>query len=98
MTEYFSKNDKGKVEFDEISLKRLLDRVYNQGYNDGKYHGSIIWNSPPNWYDQWSTTPYITWTSGSSSSSSNTITNADYNSTTTTTATINANELNKESI
>lgn len=79
MTEYFYKNKEGKVEFTEDALKTLLDRVYNQGYNDGKNTGSIIWNSPSKWYDDWYTKPYITW------SNSGTATSTDYCDTSTTT-------------
>lgn len=80
MTEYFYKNKEGKITFTEDSLKSLLDRVYNQGYNDGKNNGSIIWNSPSKWYDDWYTKPYITWTNSS------TATSTDYCDTSTITA------------
>ena len=68
MTEYFYKNKEGKIEFTEVSLRQLLDRVYNQGYNDGKNNGSIIWNSPSKWYDDWWNKP-ITWCNDSTASS-----------------------------
>lgn len=69
MTEYFYKNKEGKVEFTEDALKALLDRVYNQGYNDGKNTGSIIWNSPSKWYDDWWNKPVITWCSSTNGTS-----------------------------
>lgn len=94
MTEYFYKNKEGKVEFTEDALKALLDRVYNQGYNDGKNTGSIIWNSPSKWYDDWWNKPVITW---SNTASSTGVSLNDYNSTSTTVTLDNA-ELNKESI
>lgn len=80
MTEYFYKNKEGKITFSEDSLRQLLDRVYNQGYYDGKNTGSIIWNSPSKQYDDW-WKPYITWSSSDSS--------INYCSDTTTTAATN---------
>lgn len=91
MTEYFYKNKEGKIEFTEISLRQLLDRVYNQGYNDGKNNGSIIWNSPSKWYDDWWNKPVITWCNDINSSSS-TVTLDDYSSTTTN-VTLNGNDI-----
>lgn len=83
MTEYFYKNKEGKVEFTEDGLKALLDRVYNQGYNDGKNTGSIIWSPPSRWYDDWWNKPYITW------SNSDPVINYCSDTTTATTTTTN---------
>lgn len=94
MTEYFEKNKDGKVEFTETALKTLLDRVYNQGYNDGKNNSSIIWNSPSRWYDDWWKQPYVNWSNNSSSTG---VTINDCNSANTT-VTLSNSELNKESI
>lgn len=91
MTEYFYKNKEGKIEFTEISLRQLLDRVYNQGYNDGKNNGSIIWNSPSKWYDDWWNKPVITWCNDSTSSSAS-VSLDDYSSTTTN-VTLNGNDI-----
>lgn len=66
MTKRFEKNKNGKVEFTEKELKALLDEVYNEGYNDGKYNSGVIWNSPYK-YDEWWNKPYITWCSNSDS-------------------------------
>lgn len=90
MTEYFYKNKEGKIEFTEVSLRQLLDRVYNQGYHDGKNTGSIIWNSPSKWYDDWWSKP-ITWCSDSTASSTS-VTLDDYSSTTTN-VTLNGNDI-----
>ena len=35
-TKFFTKNNKGKVEFTEKELKKLLDEIYNEGYFDGR--------------------------------------------------------------
>lgn len=35
-TKFFTKNEKGKIEFTENELKALLDEIYNEGYHDGK--------------------------------------------------------------
>lgn len=32
----FTKNQKGKIEFTEDELRKLLDEIYNEGYWDGK--------------------------------------------------------------
>lgn len=61
MTEYFVKDKSGKITFSEDSLKALLDRVYNQGYNDGKNNNNVIWNSPLRWSDYYQTTPFGVW-------------------------------------
>ena len=91
MTEYFYKNKDGKITFTEDSLKALLDRVYNQGYNDGKNNGSIIWNSPSKWYDDWWNKPFITWCNDSTTSSTNVT--LDDCSSTTTNVTLNSNDI-----
>lgn len=89
MTEYFYKNKDGKITFSEDSLRQLLDRVYNQGYNDGKHNDTIIWNSPSRWYNDWLNKPIITWYNDGNSSSTSTVGNTttnsnDYSSTTST--------------
>lgn len=66
MTKRFEKNKDGKVEFTETELKALLDEVYNEGYNNGRYSSGVVWN-PPCRYDEWWNKPYITWCSNSDS-------------------------------
>lgn len=55
MIKIFSKNENNKIEFTEEELKKLLDEVYKEGYNDGKnnnvytyYTPSITWTPDPN--------------------------------------------------
>lgn len=50
----FTKNKDGKIEFAEDELKKLLDEVYWEGYNDHPH--TWTWQTP-----SWS--PYV-WTSG----------------------------------
>ena len=79
MTRRFEKNKNGKVEFTEIELKKLLDEVYNEGYNNGKYCSKVIWDPPYRYEDWWSTTPHITWntTDLNGTSSTGTITSGN---------------------
>lgn len=49
----FTKNKDGKIEFAEDELKKLLDEVYWEGYNDNPH--TWTWQTP-----SWS--PYV-WTS-----------------------------------
>lgn len=72
----------GKVSFTQEELEKLLNEVYNGGYNDGKRAGNYwTWTSP---YLTWSNTtltgndtittnPNITWTT-TTNSTDNTIT------------------------
>ena len=58
-TKIFTKNENGKIEFTENELKKLLDEIYNEGYNDGKSR-SYIYTTPyiskPWWqYGTWCT-------------------------------------------
>lgn len=63
-TKIFTKNENGKIEFTENELKKLLDEIYNEGYNDGKSR-SYIYTTPtrttPWWqYGTWCTTDSTT--------------------------------------
>ena len=54
----FTKNKDGKIEFAEDELKKLLDEVYWEGYNDHPY--TFTWQTP-SWSPSWS--PFV-WKSG----------------------------------
>lgn len=97
MVKVFTKNKQGKIEFTESELKKLLDEVYQDGYQNGKGQ-NVYWYSPPWWYNyhDWtwyspycitnaSTTPINGTISGSSIS--NVITNSDYSTSTSATIT-----------
>ena len=58
-TKIFTKNEKGKIEFTEKELKKLLDEIYNEGYNDGKSR-SYIYTTPLWQYGTWCTAGSIT--------------------------------------
>lgn len=45
MQKIFKLNKNKKVEFTKEELNKLLDEVYNTGYNDGKT-SSYVWQSP----------------------------------------------------
>ena len=68
-TKFFTKNNKGKVEFTEKELKKLLDEIYNEGYFDGRASKTYTYTTP--WYPN---TPYYTWTTTAASTGSDTIT------------------------
>lgn len=97
MIKVFTKNKQGKIEFTESELKKLLDEVYQDGYQNGKGQ-NVYWYSPPWWYNHHDWTwysPYYTTTVStpinetiSGSSISNTINSSDY--TTSTQATVDA--------
>lgn len=57
-TKIFTKNEKGKIEFTEAELKKILDEIYNEGYNDGKSR-SYTYTTPirttPLWYGTYCT-------------------------------------------
>lgn len=42
----FQSNHNGKIEFTRVELERLLNEVYNDGYNDGKGSNTWTWASP----------------------------------------------------
>ena len=78
MQKVFKLNKDGKVEFTKEELKKLLDEVYNKGYDDGKAQ-NFTWNSPWRWYDPY----YYTTTCSSDSNvvlttSNSTVTNNPY--------------------
>lgn len=54
----------GRISFTKKELEELLDEVYREGYNDNRPY---TWTSP--YYNNITTTPYITLTSMSSNSS-----------------------------
>lgn len=59
----FTKNKDGKIEFTEDELKKLLDEVYWEGYNDHPF--TWTWQTPSyNPYIWTSTTKDITLSSG----------------------------------
>ena len=100
MVKVFTKNKQGKIEFTESELKKLLDEVYQDGYQDGKGQ-HVYWYSPPWWYNNHDWTwysPYCTTTVSttpingtiSGSSISNVISNSDY--TTSTSAKITGSQ------
>ena len=89
MTKRFEKNKNGKVEFTATELKALLDEVYNEGYNNGKYCSGVVWN-PPYRYDDWWNKPYITWCSDSNSITTGATSNVADQCTATSTTTIDA--------
>lgn len=45
-TKVFTKNKDGKIEFTESELKRLLDEIYDDGYNDGKKKCTYTYTTP----------------------------------------------------
>ena len=53
----FYPDKNGRISFTKDELQKLLDEVYQEGYNDGRPY---YWTSP--YY--YSTTPYYTTTSG----------------------------------
>ena len=60
-TKVFSKNKENKIEFTETQLKKLLDEIYNEGYEDGKKN-NYYYTTPykPYWGYNWgytTTTP-----------------------------------------
>ena len=71
-TKFFTKNSKGKVEFTEKELKKLLDEIYNEGYRDGRASKTYTYTTP--WYPYYTNTPYYTWTTTATSTGDNTIT------------------------
>lgn len=64
-TKIFTKNENGKIEFTENELKKLLDEIYNEGYNDGKSR-SYIYTTPYTSKPWWQ---YGTWCTADSTSS-----------------------------
>ena len=42
----FQSNHNGKIEFTRVELERLLNEVYNDGYNEGKNSNTWTWASP----------------------------------------------------
>lgn len=58
-TKFFTKNEKGKIEFTEKELKTLLDEIYNDGYNDGRMSG-YTYTTPYRYVSPWYTTTATT--------------------------------------
>ena len=95
MVKYFKKNKNGKIEFTETELKKILDEVYNAGYDDCKSR-CYVYTTPYRWYDY----PYYTYTTTASNSGislGNTTTTAKTISTPTTNGTITINGYNNSS-
>ena len=46
MIKVFETNNNGKIEFTRKDLEKLLNEVYNDGYNKGKESRSWTWTSP----------------------------------------------------
>lgn len=63
ITKTFIKNKDGKIEFTERELKKLLDEVYENGYQEGKGKSTFVYTTP-NWWT-WNK-PYYTYCSSSS--------------------------------
>ena len=92
MTRRFETNKNGKIEFTPTELKNLLDEVYNEGYNNGKYYPSVVWNPPYRYdYTDWWNKPYITWCSDNCSTTSTITVNGNDYSTTTSANSLNTN-------
>lgn len=53
MVKVFTTNKNGKIEFTEQELEKLLNEVWNDGYNR---HGSYWWSSPTITTPSWCTT------------------------------------------
>lgn len=54
-TKIFTKNSRGKIEFTEDELGKLLDEIYEDGYNDGR-STTYIYSYPyygKKWWDPW---------------------------------------------
>ena len=58
----FTKNEKGKIEFTQDVLEKLLNEVYSAGYSDGS-NKHYWWSSP--YYYNYCNKDYITTTSTS---------------------------------
>lgn len=71
-TKIFTKNEKGKIEFTEAELKKLLDEIYNEGYNDGKSR-SYTYTTPIHATPWWQ---YRTWCTDSSTTNVQPLTTA----------------------
>ena len=71
-TKIFTKNEKGKIEFTENELKKLLDEIYNEGYDDGKSR-SYIYTTPYTSKPWWQ---YGTWCTADSTTTKGVTTNA----------------------
>jgi len=74
-TKIFTKNENGKIEFTEKELKKLLDEIYDEGYNDCR-NKNYIYTTPYKW-PYWNGTYYYTTcnSDGQTASSSYTINN-----------------------
>lgn len=55
MRKSFKVNKEGKIEFTKEELKKILDEVYNEGFNDCK-NEYYIYNTPLRWDYWWNST------------------------------------------
>lgn len=72
-TKVFVKNKNGKIELAEEELKKILDEVYEDGYNDCRsriYYYTPYY--PPYYRDYWTTITYNDCTASSTATLSNT--------------------------
>ena len=46
MVKVFETNNNGKIEFTRAELEKLLNEIYNNGYNEGKISNTWTWTSP----------------------------------------------------
>lgn len=66
MIRTFTKNKDGKIEFTERELKKLLDEVYENGYQEGKNKSTFVYTTP-NWWT-WNNPNYYTYCSSTNNS------------------------------
>ena len=58
MIKVFTVNGNGKIEFTKAELEKLLNEVYSDGYEKGKYDGQQSWTWTSPYLNGISTTPY----------------------------------------
>ena len=56
----FIKNEKGKIEFTEEELSKLLDEIYEDGYNTGKGQEMYQYKTPGWWNFRSPSWTYVT--------------------------------------
>lgn len=56
----FIKNEKGKIEFTEEELSKLLDEIYEDGYNTGKGQEMYQYTTPDWWNFRAPSWTYVT--------------------------------------
>ena len=79
-TKVFTLNKNNKIEFTEKELKKLLDEMYNDGYEDGKRNCTYVYTTP--YRNPWN------WSYTTTASNDYTINTSD----TTGTITLNKND------